>query len=691
MAVKPLEVRPVGQGAAANLVGKLPGGHRLSPLARVLVSFGVLALLFLVALATEPWGFILLGCGIGLLVVAGVQAAQAGLRPVEALGRAALPLLLPLFAFAAAGVVKSPRELQFAVGLATLLLAWSWLIKPEWDVIGAILRPQRRTRKGARAVVQVGLPLALLAVALVWVVVSILGVLGDSNDTPRTLFILAVGCLTAAAVLRIVSYGRTILRALVALALLLLLARFAMKLGIVAEQGVLADVAPSTLAIIAAGLLGLTALVEIVTALLVSTSGLVSGPGSGEVASEPSEQLQAGIRTAALIETPVAARWVTDRAAVAGLGLSLLSAVLLLFAVAAASGAGGAKEDLGRLPKAGQPQTPPSKLSDDELAAMFSPVLLFTADQRWTPIPVDDYVRGGSVTDWERRKTRVGSVGELDTRCPGVVEAPCYVLRQHCPPKTGEARCAENLSDDKAVYVRVARRRDWHGCKRTKPCADGSPNPFAAATGRYAKGTRILVQYWYFYPYNEWVAPVAIGNLKEVHPADWEAVTVGLSPDKALWVAYSAHCGGTFADWGRIRVAESDPLRLRPLVAVANGSQANYRVAEANRVPNFAECAHIPKDRITLVSYAANIRDRTGSDTVWDPATNPSALRLVDASKSPMNFPGEWSAYARMTLENLRKQHPLGKDTAGPRTPTYQRLWQKPMRAIFGGGAWKED
>jgi hypothetical protein len=677
------------------MVGKLPGGQRLSPLGRVLVAFAVLVLLFVVALATRPWGFILLGFGIGLLVAFGVKAAQAGVRPVEALGRAALPLLLPLFAFAAAGVVKSPAGLQFAVGLATLLVAWTWLIQPEWDVIREILRRTRRTRTGARAVVQVGLPLALLTVALAVVVFSIFGVLGDSDDTARTLFILAVGSLTAAAVLRLVSYGSTFFRALVALALLVLLARFAMKLGVVAEKGVLADVAPSTLAIIATALLGVTAAVEIVTALLVSTSPLVAEAvaadetGEPVEAGDPSEQLQAGIRTAAFIETPVTARWIIERAAVAGIALSLLSALLLLFAVFEASTAGGAKEDLGGLTKAGQPQTPPSELGDDELAAMFSPVLLFTADQRWTPIAVDDYVRRASVTDWEQRKTTVQSVDELDTRCPGVVEAPCYVMKQRCPPKTGEARCAENLADEKAVYVRVARKREWAGCERTKPCADGSPDPFAAAEGRYAESTTILVQYWYFYPYNEWVAPVAIGNLKEVHPADWEAVTVGMSDAEPLWVAYSAHCGGTFADWGKIRVAESDPLRLRPLVAVAYGSQANYRVAEANRVPNFAECARIPKDRITLVSYAANIRDRTDDATVWDPS--PAALKMVDATIAPMSFPGEWSAYARMTLENLRKQHRLGKDTAGPRTPTFQRLWQRPMRAIFGGGAWKED
>jgi hypothetical protein len=121
-----------------------------------------------------------------------------------------------------------------------------------------------------------------------------------------------------------------------------------------------------------------------------------------------------------------------------------------------------------------------------ELAAAFSPVLLLTDDQRWTPIAVEDYVRGALVTDWEGRRNVVQTVEELDTDCPGVVKSPCYVLRQACASHTteGHAQCAEDLPDDKAVSVRVARRKDWRGCARPKPCVDGSSDPFAAGRGR---------------------------------------------------------------------------------------------------------------------------------------------------------------------------------------------------------------
>ena len=238
----------------------------------------------------------------------------------------------------------------------------------------------------------------------------------------------------------------------------------------------------------------------------------------------------------------------TDGAAALGLLLCVLSAAFLLGAVYAASDAGGANEDLDNARRAGQP-TGPLPADDRALAAMFSPVLVFTKDQRWTPIAVDDYVAGANVRDWERRPTNAAGVDDLETDCPGVVKSPCYVMTQACPAGKDDAQCAEDLPDEKAVYVRVARRSDWDGCTRTKPCADGSPDPFAAGKGDYADATEILVQYWYFYPYNEWIAPVAIGALKEVHASDWEAVTVGLSATRPLWVAYSAHCGGSFAEW----------------------------------------------------------------------------------------------------------------------------------------------
>ena len=105
-------------------------------------------------------------------------------------------------------------------------------------------------------------------------------------------------------------------------------------------------------------------------------------------------------------------------------------------------------------------------------------------------------------------------------------------------------------------------------------------------------------------------------------------------------------------------------------------------------MPNFAECSGIGEDRLALASYAASIRDRTDDAATWTP--DAGDLRLVDAGTRPMSFAGTWAPTTRMTLENLHKSVRLGGDGAGPASPPLQPLWQRPMREIFGGGAWTE-
>jgi hypothetical protein len=241
----------------------------------------------------------------------------------------------------------------------------------------------------------------------------------------------------------------------------------------------------------------------------------------------------------------------------------------------------------------------------------------------------------------------------------------------------------------------VARRSDWSGCRRRQRCADGSPDPFAGSgqlgpTGgrELALETSTLIQYWYFYSYDEWRTPVAVGQLTQAHAADWEVVTVGLSRTAPLWVAYSQHCAGSYAEWSHVRVAGSDPRRLRPLVAVANGSHANYLVAEQSRVPNFAECSNISQDRLKLLSYAANIRDRTDDKQPWAPT--PSELHLVRATSPEMGFPGWWGPFDRMRLQTFHRDFKFPA-RHGPASPALQALWQAPVRNILGGGKWKRE
>jgi hypothetical protein len=684
VATEPPELPPVGEGLAARNVARLPGMAGAGTLSRVGVVLAGALIVVGLAFATRPWGYIMLGFAAGALVAVGTPSAVAGIGPVYAVGRAACPLLVPLIVFVAAGVIKSPWWLQVAVSLLGFVAAWFWLIRPDKRVILKAIRRYPPARSRLRAFLRLGLPAVVVTAALLAIAATVVDALGGGVDTSTSFFAVAVGFLAGAAVLRVVGYANTVLRLPLTIALFVLLAHLGMKVGVVPGWDALEDVETSVLATLVGVALAVAVVGEILTGLALrdaKESGL-----------EPKPERPWSSRIATAVDKPVTGHGVTDRAAAGGVAFAVLSAVLLLLAVYSASRAGGAEEPTTRGVEAEQPAQDHERMSAEALAEMYSPVLLFTGDQRWTPTPVEPFLEGATLQDWEGHRSKAPGVEELPMDCLGVVKSPCYFVISRCDGSKDDvdehAACAEALPDTNRVYVRVARKEDWAKCEPAKPCVDGSPNPFANAKGDYAGTTEILVQYWYFYPFNEWVAPVAVGDLKQVHPADWEAVTVGLSETKPLWVAYSAHCGGTFADWDTVRMARQQDGRLRPLVAVAHGSQANYRVAEESRVPNFAECSGLPKDRLTLASYAANVRDRTDDATTWDPS--PADLDIVTAEDPPMSFTGRWASYNYMRLENLRKEHPLGKDSRGPESPPLQTLWQRPMQKIFGGGVWQE-
>ena len=655
-----------------------------------LTAGSVLTLVAAAWLFRQAGGILLLGGIVGVLVVAGVPTVRAALRPIGALGRASAPLGLTVLVFVAAGTVKSPPLLQLAVGLVALLIAWYGLIQREWDFPNESSRGAEplaggTVRHAIRQVAGVALPAVIVGAVLTYATVPVLDALEEAGQASAFLFLVAVLLFASAVVLRLVGYGRTRLRALITIAVGLALVRLGMEGGVFPGHDIFSGVAPWLTAdfslLVAGGAVVLVGLVEIPTTILLTrdaADGLSGVPA----------------RVAAAMEAPVVKRSITDRIGGWGLVAAGLAALALLLSVVAAATVGGAKEQFDEVTlkpiKPGQPSRAPSDVTDDqELAEMYSPVLVFTEQQRWSPTKVDSYLAAAEMEDWEGRVRTAPPVDELPDECPGIVLKPCYELTIGCESaaddcamsrkaKLGEAR------RDEAVYVRVERREDW---EPSGDLHDGSPNPFDNG-GRFRAATKVLLQYWYFYPYDEWVAPVLGGQqFKQRHEADWEAVTIGLGDSGPLYVAYSQHCGGAWSAWDDIHVANNESPRLHPLVAVAEGSQANYRVAEERRAPDWAKCAGVPADTLTLLSYASNIRDQTDSKWSWTPAEH----LLVTAETPPMSFLGRWGPYSRTTLENFRTDQRLGKDQQGPSTPTLQRLWQRPMQTIFGGGNWHHE
>jgi hypothetical protein len=198
--------------------------------------------------------------------------------------------------------------------------------------------------------------------------------------------------------------------------------------------------------------------------------------------------------------------------------------------------------------------------------------------------------------------------------------------------------------------------------------------------GQPGKPLTTIVQYWFFYRYDRWTQRALTGRLTQEHQGDWENVTLGFAPqEQPLFVAYSAHCAGTVLPWNAVPIASVGGPRTHPLVAVAEGSQANYPQVKQAHVPDWIGCQGRPKGLLSLVSYSSNVRDVTEYGRLW----YPTELIPAQANKPPMSFPGTWGEDDRTTVKVSRTR--TLDVRRGPESPPLQPSWSDPLEAIFCG------
>lgn len=340
---------------------------------------------------------------------------------------------------------------------------------------------------------------------------------------------------------------------------------------------------------------------------------------------------------------------------------------------------------------------------DNRLEYRYAPVLAFTEDQPWTPIETGAYLNPKRYLRTHRRglpayfrralrganpavvRRLDGSVLKSDPfayRCPSVGPRSCLHISTNCP-SAGLACSMEQRHgkgdhiSDGAIYARELTR---------KPSADAERghalNALFKPVNATARQTTTLVQYWFFYPYDEWVSKVLGARVTQRHESDWESVSVGFDrKDSPLFVAFSAHCGGTWIRWPKAK-----KFGTHPLVAVANGSQANYPDAGAKRPPEWTSCKKtLPRGSGALLTFAANVRDRTSDDWQW----GAQKVIGVDENQRPMSLPGSWGGNDRTVVKTL-KEFP-SRSGFGPPSPPLQELWADPINTIFCGRYWTGD
>jgi hypothetical protein len=582
-----------------------------------------------------------------------------GLRRVAgAVARTLRPLPLPLFVVIAVGAVQFGTLLEILVSFAATVVGWLLIVAPSARECGLVLKWEWRAVKALFRLLTLW---ALLTAVLVWV-------LGQTvvDSTPYSesigltagLVNIAVALWSFALFLRIVSFAETWIRTAIAVLTVLTLLWGLVWLGILPSELIPVD--------------GIATAIPLVLALLAAALLLLD------------VFLEAGIDSTALkaLRARALPKQVPENARRLGLMGALAASVVLLLSTT-----------LGLIEtgERGAPLHPPPEASAEaplaarapglgatKLDRRYAPVLVFTRKERWTPVRVDAYLRNATLIGPEGRVQKGLTLAKLPHSCPGGGD-DCYQLTINCD--SGKLACAhhhneelvpEQLYREGAVYVRGPLR------KSRRPGLFPDRGPFRSRL-------RTLIQYWYFYYYDEWNAPVFAGLLTQKHESDWEVVTLGL--DKAnhpLFVADSAHCAGSWRRWGEVEVSTALPgPDVHPLIAVAEGSHANYPDPEQKRTPDPAHCAGLPAGIAAAISYASNIRDKTEYGFPWYPPEH-GWVELRNDKEAPMDFPGTWGADDRVTLINYR-EHEIGNPTPGPRTPSLQAPWTNPVGTIFCG------
>jgi len=601
----------------------------------------------------EPAVLVLLGAIFAALLLISPLTGGIG-SVVSAVARMLRPLLLPLFVIIAVGAVHFGPIAAILVSFAAIVVGWLSIVAPaaeECDVaLGWELGLAKRLLKYA-------LLLAVGAIA-VWALSQAL----SSNAYTETvgftagLMYLAVGLWVLALVARLASFAETWVRAAIAILAGLALLWGLVWLGAVpGPADLIAPVVPVVFAVLAALLI----LLDIAVEADVGNAGFAQK-----------------LRAAAL-SPPTA-----ERARALGFTAAMAAAVALLAAttwgLVEAAERGGALNPPPDVSVEAREPPEAEGLRDRGLNRRYAPVLAFTKDERWTPISVDSYLENATLIGPEGSTKKGLTLAELPHSCPGG-RSDCYKLTIECD--SGQLDCAhgvetnrdsEKLYQDGAVYVRGPLR------KSERPGLFPDRGPFR-------KDLQTLIQYWYFYYYDEWKAPVFAGVLTQKHEGDWEVVTLGLDEaNQPLFVADSAHCAGSWRNWNEIEVSTKLPgPHVHPLVAVAEGSHANYPDPNQKRTSDPGHCAGLPEGAAAAISYASNIRDKTEYGFAWYPPED-GWIELESDEAPPMDFPGTWGIDDRTTLTNF-KEHEIGSPKQGPKTPSLQGPWTNPVGTIFCG------
>jgi len=224
-------------------------------------------------------------------------------------------------------------------------------------------------------------------------------------------------------------------------------------------------------------------------------------------------------------------------------------------------------------------------------------------------------------------------------------------------------------------------RLDTRGCSPAFDLDSCYPRRATPATtyGRvWASASATVLQYWFFYPLDDWRNSLTKPLIWHMHEGDWEEMSVDLSPAGVpIAVAASQHDLGVQRTWARVKVVDG----THPVDYIALGSHANYLS------PGYKGVAGVPHRISRRFSGLPLIEpDFTSTQTsAGPPGTAANTLAVVDISdaKAPwLSFAGAWGdgAYVLLgvqTKSGLVFTHlPVGDSPSGP---AFHDIWRSPL------------
>ena len=259
--------------------------------------------------------------------------------------------------------------------------------------------------------------------------------------------------------------------------------------------------------------------------------------------------------------------------------------------------------------------------SDRELLARFAPVVILAPGERALPASVDWYLARARLDPDPAPSPRVTQATLLGVDWRALlrqVGRKVARLRPNYPARPGS-------SDP----------RNWVVYGHVYPAQDG--------------GT--LLQYWFFYPFNDF-------HVLFDHEGDWEHVTLRLDasgrPVGAWYARHERSAPGRWFEWKDLQLEGEHPV-----VLAARGSHASYADAGDVRWYDRSCAARVPSEAQRLGCTVWRTWARGTGGVV---ATGPRERPLPGATF--VMWPGEWGTLGW-----------FGRDTGGPHGPAYQSGW----------------